>query len=102
MYFLVSGAVEVLVNGKAIRLGPGAFIGEMALLSGERRTADVNAVDFCRFLVLWRRDFNQFMARHPELRAVVNAMADERRAMNSITVSDDAVPDDTLDPSAAG
>ncbi|MBX3569759.1 MAG: cation:proton antiporter [Rhizobiaceae bacterium] len=82
MYFISSGAVEVAVNGVAIKLDAGSFFGEMALLSGERRTADVTAVDFCELLALDRRDFNQFMARHPEVRASVNEMADKRRAMN--------------------
>jgi CPA2 family monovalent cation:H+ antiporter-2 len=82
MYFLSSGAVEVRVNGRTIRLEAGAFFGEMALLTGERRTADVIAVDFCQFLVLDRRDFNLFMARHPAVRAAVAGIAEERRTMN--------------------
>ena len=82
MYFISSGAVEVQVGGPDDPPRAGAFFGEMALLSGERRTADVIAVDFCQFLVLERRDFNQFMARHPELRAAVSSKARERREMN--------------------
>jgi CPA2 family monovalent cation:H+ antiporter-2 len=82
VYFIASGAVEVHVNGQAIRLEAGSFFGEMALLTGSRRTADVTAVDFCQFLVLERRDFNQFMARHPALRASVDEMANRRREMN--------------------
>lgn len=82
VYFITSGAVEVDVNGRAIRLEAGSFFGEMALLSGSRRTADVTAVDFCQFLVLERRDFNQFMARHPALRTAVDEMANRRREMN--------------------
>ena len=82
MYFISSGAVEVKVNGRTIRLEAGAYFGEMALLSGERRTADIVAVDFCQFLVLDRRDFNQFMSRHPAVRAAVAAIAEERREMN--------------------
>jgi monovalent cation:H+ antiporter-2, CPA2 family len=82
VYFIASGAVEVHVNGQAIRLEAGSFFGEMALLSGSRRTADVTAVDFCEFLVLERRDFNQFMARHPALRSAVDEMANRRREMN--------------------
>ncbi len=88
MYFIVSGAVEVLVNEKPIRLEAGSYFGEMALLSGGRRTADVAAIDFCRFLVLARRDFNQFMARHPELRAALKEMADKRKAMNNAQMTD--------------
>ncbi len=82
MFFIVSGAVEVRLDSQAIRLEPGAFFGEMALLTGERRTADVIAVDFCQFLVLDRRDFNLFMSRHPKLRAAVSSKARERREMN--------------------
>ena len=82
MFFIASGAVEVRLETQAIRLESGAFFGEMALLSGERRTADVIAVDFCQFLVLDRRDFNLFMSRHPKLRAAVSSKAKERREMN--------------------
>ncbi|MFS8147024.1 cation:proton antiporter [Rhizobium sp. BR 249] len=82
MYFISSGAVEVRLASGAIRLEPGAFFGEMALLSGGRRTADVIAVDFCQFEVLDRRDFNMFMSHHPNLRAVVSEMAQKRTEMN--------------------
>jgi CPA2 family monovalent cation:H+ antiporter-2 len=82
MYFLVSGLVEVRVNGKAFQLKAGSFFGEMALLTGAPRTADVIAVDYCNFLVLSLRDFRLFMSRHPAVRSAVEAMAQERIAMN--------------------
>jgi CPA2 family monovalent cation:H+ antiporter-2 len=82
MYFITAGAVEVSVPGQNIRLEPGSFFGEMALVTGERRSADVTAVDYCKFLVLDRRDFVQFTARHPKLRAAIKEMARERREMN--------------------
>jgi CPA2 family monovalent cation:H+ antiporter-2 len=82
MYFLSSGAVEVQTPQRPIRLEPGAFFGEMALLSGGRRNADVVAVDFCQFFVLERRDFNMFTAKHPALRQMVSEMARERTEMN--------------------
>jgi CPA2 family monovalent cation:H+ antiporter-2 len=72
----------VQLPGEPIRLEPGAFFGEMALLSGGRRTADVVAVDFCQFFVLERRDFNMFTAKHPTLRQAVSEMARERTEMN--------------------
>jgi len=92
MFFLVSGRVEVSVNGRTIPLAAGAFFGEMALLSGGRREADVTAVDYCQLLVMERRDFNQFMSRHPALREAVNAMAEERRAMNQKLLKGDEAP----------
>ncbi|WP_114856849.1 cation:proton antiporter [Azospirillum brasilense] len=82
MYFISSGAVEVLMDGQTIRLGAGTMFGEMALLSGQRRNADVAAVDYCQFQVLERRDFNQFTARHPALRTALIDMAAQRRKMN--------------------
>ncbi|EJZ21179.1 cation:proton antiporter [Rhizobium sp. Pop5] len=82
MFFISSGAVEVRLASGAIRLEPGSFFGEMALLTGGRRSADVIAVDFCQFEVLERRDFNMFMSRHPNLRAIVSEMAEKRTEMN--------------------
>jgi CPA2 family monovalent cation:H+ antiporter-2 len=82
MYFIASGAVEVILEDEPIRLDAGAFFGEMALLNGGRRTADIIAIDFCEFLVLERRDFNMFMSRHPTLRHAVSDMARVRAEMN--------------------
>jgi len=93
MYFISSGAVEVKANGRNIPLAPGDFFGEMALLSGGRRNSDVVAVDFCNFLVLDRRDFNQFTARHPALRAAITSVAEERRTMNLAPPIDDIAAD---------
>nr|WP_153368479.1 cation:proton antiporter [Rhizobium sp. ICMP 5592] len=82
MFFVASGAVEVQLEDEEIPLDAGSFFGEMAVLTGARRTADVVAVDFCQFLVLERRDFNLFMSRHPRLRAAVSSLAQERQEMN--------------------
>ncbi|MGR0185895.1 cation:proton antiporter domain-containing protein [Azospirillum aestuarii] len=92
MYFISSGAVEVLMDSQTIRLGAGTMFGEMALLSGQRRNADVAAVDYCQFQVLERRDFNQFTARHPALRTALIDMAAQRRKMNQ----QDAATDDAV------
>ncbi|TXL72064.1 cyclic nucleotide-binding domain-containing protein [Vineibacter terrae] len=81
-YFISEGAVQVTIGSREIRLAPGEFFGEMALLSGERRSADVTAVDFCRFLTLDRRDFRTFLSRHPQLRAHVGELATRRAQAN--------------------
>ncbi|KPF87437.1 cation transporter [alpha proteobacterium AAP38] len=82
MYFLASGAVEVQLPDHKIKLETGAFFGEMALLSGRRRSADITALDYCQFLILERRDFNQFTRQHGELRAAILEKANQRRKMN--------------------
>ena len=86
MFFIAAGAVEVKLDGKSIRLDAGSFFGEMALLSGDRRVADVVAIDFCEFLVLSRRDFNRFVAKHPDLREAVSEMAAQRQKTNTAPV----------------
>jgi CPA2 family monovalent cation:H+ antiporter-2 len=91
-YFISAGAVEVAVGGKKIRLGPGDFFGEMALLSGERRSADVTAVDYCELLALDQRDFRHFVARNPALKTHLDAMAAQREAMNREAVGTGAPP----------
>jgi CPA2 family monovalent cation:H+ antiporter-2 len=82
VFFISSGQVEVSVSGRKIRLGPGDLFGEMALLSGAPRTADVTAIDYCQLLTLGRADFQQFVGKHPELRARLDEIAAGRAAMN--------------------
>ncbi|MGE4014275.1 MAG: cation:proton antiporter [Alphaproteobacteria bacterium] len=81
-FFISSGTVEVNVGGKRIQLGAGDLFGEMALLSGARRSADVTALDYCQLLKLERRDFRRFIEKYPALRAQLDAMAAQRSEMN--------------------
>ena len=83
-YFVSSGDVEVAVTGKRIRLGPGSFFGEMALISGQPRSAHVTALDYCSLLKLTTRDFAEIMRRYPEIRTQVEEMAAQRDAMNKV------------------
>ncbi|HWK96083.1 MAG TPA: cation:proton antiporter [Pseudolabrys sp.] len=92
MFFIAAGAVEVKLDTKSIRLEAGSFFGEMALLSGDRRVADVVAIDFCDFLVLSRRDFNRFVAKHPDLRDAVTEMAAQRAKTNTAPAEGSASP----------
>ncbi len=82
MFFISSGAVEVSIGGKRIPLGPGDLFGEMALITGGVRTADVTAIDYCLFLTLEKDDFEAFVSRHPELRPKFARIAAERAEMN--------------------
>jgi CPA2 family monovalent cation:H+ antiporter-2 len=77
-YFISKGAVEVAVHGERIHLGPGELFGEMALLTGGRRTADVVAVDYCELLFIEEREFRQFARRCPELHAEIDSVASRR------------------------
>ena len=49
IYLLLDGVVQVLVDGEEVaNLGPGALIGERAVLEGGRRTATLIAVSPCK------------------------------------------------------
>jgi CPA1 family monovalent cation:H+ antiporter len=82
VFFIASGAVEVRLPTRNVRLGSGDFFGEMALLTGRRRQADVVALTYCRLLELRRGDFERFIATNPEAAAVINRVAETRIVMN--------------------
>jgi len=82
VFFIVSGAVEVALPAGPVRLGSGEFFGEMALLSGRSRQADITALTYCRLLVLRKTDFERFMVTNPEARAAINRIAQARHSMN--------------------
>ena len=84
VYFIASGAVEVVLPERRIRLGSGDLFGEMALLSGRPRQADVVALTYCQLLVLRRSDFERFMELNPDARATITRLAERRLATNSI------------------
>ena len=81
-YFLSAGEVEVSVGGQHIRLGSGSFFGEMALISGQPRSADVTALDYCKFLKLTTDDFNEILRRYPDIRTQITEQAVKRDEMN--------------------
>ena len=78
MYFIASGAVEVLLDASRVRLGSGDFFGELALLTRQPRVADVIALGYCQLLTLRREDFRRFLRAHRELVAVLRRVASER------------------------
>jgi CPA2 family monovalent cation:H+ antiporter-2 len=82
MFFISSGAVEVTIGKERIQLGPGDFFGEMALLTGAPRTADVTAIDYCLFLTLNKIDFDSFIGRHPDIRKRLDEVATRRAEEN--------------------
>jgi CRP-like cAMP-binding protein len=83
VYFIASGTVEVILPERRIQIGTGAFFGEMALLSGRPRQADVVAVTYCQLLVLRQSDFEQFMRENPDARAAIVRVAKARQLTNT-------------------
>ena len=91
LYFIVAGQVKAYVaddNGKEIILseqGPGAVVGELALLAEVSRTASVMTLVDSEFLVLSKRSFQQCLVDHPNIASnLIRALA---RQVQSLTES---------------
>jgi CPA1 family monovalent cation:H+ antiporter len=78
MYFIASGAAVVLIPGKPVELGSGEFFGELALLTGQPRNADVVSLGYCSLLELRSGDFQALLAGDADLKRAIEAVAEER------------------------
>jgi voltage-gated potassium channel len=81
MYFIVSGEVAVRFESPVI-LGPGSFFGEMALLFGTPRSADVVATKPSSLLALDVADFRDLAGRRPEIVQAIEKEGERRREEN--------------------
>ena len=82
IFFIASGAAEVALPGRRVPLGSGDVFGEMALLTGEPRQADVRALTYCRLLVLRKSDFDRFMRDNRDVRLKIRQIAEARLLVN--------------------
>ncbi|MEO6774582.1 MAG: cyclic nucleotide-binding domain-containing protein [Kofleriaceae bacterium] len=75
LYVIVEGEVAVLAEGpprvEMARLGPGAFIGEVALMTDQPRSATVAAVAPAELLRIDRATLKRVLAAHGEVLAAV-------------------------------
>ncbi len=93
MYFIVDGEVEILIEPKPVRLGPGAFFGEIAILTGAPRNATVITTKVTQLLSLDIADFRALAASRPELTDLIRKEADLRLGKVTEQESGDAGPD---------
>ena len=89
MFFISSGAVEVVLPRQRVRLGSGDFFGEMALLNRGPRNADVVSLGYGRVLELARPPISAVScAIYPHARAEIETTAAARtRADARLTAS---------------
>jgi len=74
---IVDGAADVIRRGKKINtVAGGDFVGEIALVTEEPRTATVRTTEPTQAIVLTRRDFRALMKRVPSIQLkVLDAVA---------------------------
>lgn len=90
LYIVVSGALGVYVRTASGeerfvgRIGPGEVVGEMGLISGEPRSATVRCLRDAECLAIAKREWDDFVARHPgALLAITKTLIERLRAAQS-------------------
>lgn len=91
LYLLQSGSAHV-VDDMGITVAtvmPGDRFGEVCLLRDTLRLRTVIADCYCHFFSLTRSDFNEVLARHPDVRDIVDEILIERSVRRSPQASPD-------------
>ena len=79
LFLVLDGGVKVSVDGEQVAtLGTGDYFGEVGLVRGERRNAEVTATETCRVAKLMTWDFEKLTESHPVLAQRLEAKAAER------------------------
>lgn len=84
VYFIASGAVEVLrpgsksLVGQRVLLGRGEMFGQLSILTRTPRRARITTVTHCTFLTLDEERFIELLGRHPALAEAVQRNATSR------------------------
>ena len=84
MYVLITGKADVLVGDEVIvTAGPGALLGELALIDAAPRAATVVAATACRLISLNKEQFHALIRGTPYFATeVMKVMADRLRRMD--------------------
>jgi CRP-like cAMP-binding protein len=87
-FVIVSGSVRIDRGGQTINtMGPGDFLGEIALLDGGPRTATATTDAPSRLLKITHQEFHQLLDTSPGVRtAVLEAAGARLRAMDAESV----------------
>ena len=83
-FVVIDGSVEIERGGQTINtLGPGDFLGEIALLDGGPRTATATATAPSRLLSIENQAFDDLLGASPSIRtAVMEAVGQRLQAMD--------------------
>lgn len=84
MFLVFDGTISVIINTpngelEVARLGPGAFLGEMAMLSGEPRSATVRALTRAGAYEVSKSDIAPLIERNPEVLSELSEVVANRQ-----------------------
>ena len=102
MFVVGRGSVDVRVDADGTprtikRLGEGAFFGEMALFTGEPRTASVLAAEETEVIEIGHDAMRGLFQTNPDLVEALSHTINERRAGLAANAASDGLGDDTPD-----
>lgn len=85
-FVIVDGTVRIERGGSKVNtLGPGDFLGEIALVDGGPRTATAVTESSARLLVVGHREFHTLLEDFPGVRlAVLEALAERVRRLDPV------------------
>lgn len=100
LFLIEEGEVSVILDRpgtdrdvEIARLGPGKFFGEMALMTGDRRSATVKALTDCELIAVGRDAFQRILERSPGIaERVSEVLADRRAEFDRIAEETEVIP----------
>ncbi len=101
MYIVLSGKVSVsAANGEILAfIGSGNYFGEMALLTGEPRSATVSAASDTETFVLEKEAFDVILEKYPSISIAMSKIMSQRLRETNAVVSEKAKQIKTAGPS---
>jgi len=89
-YLILDGEAEVVADGKKLAdLGPGSFFGELSVIDGAPRTADVVAKTDTTCLVVTQWAMRSLISSHPEIAlSMLEELCKRLRATNRVLPHD--------------
>ena len=100
MYILIEGGLEVTIpneQGEQVvvaSIWPGDCVGEMSLLTGEPRSANVRAKVHSTLLEITKADIAPIFESHPELIEEISSVLEQRKAANQLLLNKTTEPDE--------
>jgi len=90
MFVLIEGKAAIDLRGRRLaEIGPGEFVGELAVIEGASRLAKVTAISDCKFVAIDKRRFRFLVAETPNFALeVMRVLANRLRAVDEVLTQD--------------